>query len=181
MSDGSHDTRDAMTVTEAAGLLGISEGAVRKRVERGKLEHKRTPDGRLIVYLDSATDTTHDRPRQSRDTSDRSRAMDQGEVVDLLRAQLQDLRADRDAWRDQARRSDYMASAAMDRTRELESRLRELEAPAPAEARESPVAEATEPEGASPRSDTPTPQQDTQRPSNLARDLRDLGRRIFGR
>jgi hypothetical protein len=49
--------------------------------------------------------------------------------VELLRAQLEDLRADRDAWRDQARRSDYMASAALDRTRELEGRLRELEAP----------------------------------------------------
>jgi len=50
-------------------------------------------------------------------------------LVELLRAQLEDVRADRDAWRDQARRSDYMASAALDRTRELESRIRELEAP----------------------------------------------------
>ncbi len=64
---------------------------------------------------------------------------DRDELIAELRARIEDLRTDRDAWRDQARRSDYMASAALDRTRELENRLRELEAPAPSEARESDV------------------------------------------
>src|SRR5215207_8720400 len=43
-----------MTVAEAARALGISQNAVRKRVKRGTLEHDRTPNGRLIVYLDNA-------------------------------------------------------------------------------------------------------------------------------
>jgi excisionase family DNA binding protein len=43
---------DRLTIQEAARLLGISEGAVRKRVKRGTLEHDKAPDGRVYVYLD---------------------------------------------------------------------------------------------------------------------------------
>jgi hypothetical protein len=43
---------DRVTIQDAARLLGISEGAVRKRVKRGTLEHDKEPDGRLYVYLD---------------------------------------------------------------------------------------------------------------------------------
>ncbi len=64
MPDGSHDGsgRARMTVAEAARALGISDSAVRKRVKSGKLEHERTPDGRVYVYLgDTATSTSgHD-------------------------------------------------------------------------------------------------------------------------
>jgi hypothetical protein len=71
VGDGSHDRHDqGATVAEAALVLGISEGAVRKRVERGKMRAEHDADGRLIVYLDATTtttDTTRDRPRQSRD------------------------------------------------------------------------------------------------------------------
>ncbi len=41
-----------MTIQEAARRLGISEGAVRKRVTRGTLEHAKEADGRIYVYLD---------------------------------------------------------------------------------------------------------------------------------
>jgi excisionase family DNA binding protein len=53
---GSHDSsgRARITVAEVARALGISDSAVRKRVKRGKLEHERTPDGRVFVYLDDA-------------------------------------------------------------------------------------------------------------------------------
>jgi len=112
--------------------LGISADAVRSRIKRGTLETVRE-GGRVFVVLGGA-----DRAQPT----NRPEATDQptegytpgpqedrtGELVDLLRAQLEDLRTDRDAWRDQARRSDYLASTAMDRTRELEGRLREIEA-----------------------------------------------------
>ena len=56
MSDKSHDRRDnGTTVAEAARILGITEGAVRKRVERGKLAAECTPDGRLVVDLGATT------------------------------------------------------------------------------------------------------------------------------
>jgi hypothetical protein len=64
--DGSHDGsgRARMAVAEAARALGISDSAVRKRVKSGKLEHERTPDGRVYVYLDAATSTSgHDGSR----------------------------------------------------------------------------------------------------------------------
>ena len=64
--DESHDsTRAPMTVAEAARALGISESAVRRRVKRGKVEHERTPNGRLIVYLDSAATSVTGRDRVS--------------------------------------------------------------------------------------------------------------------
>jgi hypothetical protein len=47
--DGGVDTR--VTIREAATLLGISEGAVRKRVDRGTLRHTKGADGRVYVHL----------------------------------------------------------------------------------------------------------------------------------
>jgi chromosome segregation ATPase len=105
--------------------LGITKEAVRKRISRGTLRADKNPDGTVLVYI-PASDTA-------------AATFDRDELIAELRARIEDLRTDRDAWRDQARRSDYMASAALDRTRELENRLRELEAPAPSEARESDV------------------------------------------
>lgn len=48
--------RDRVTIQEAARRLGVSEGAVRKRVTRGTLEHDKEPDGRVCVYLDVGVD-----------------------------------------------------------------------------------------------------------------------------
>jgi chromosome segregation ATPase len=105
--------------------LGITKEAVRKRVSRGTLRSDKDQDGTVRVYI----------PQSGTPAA----TFDCDELIAELRARIEDLRTDRDAWRDQARRSDYMASAALDRTRELENRLRELEAPAPSEARESDV------------------------------------------
>jgi hypothetical protein len=116
---------DRVTVAEAAERLGITKEAVRKRVSRGTLRSGKDQDGTVRVYV-PASGTA-------------AATFDRDELIAELRARIEDLRTDRDAWRDQARRSDYMASAALDRTRELENRLRELEAPAPSEARESDV------------------------------------------
>ena len=49
-----------MTVQEAARLLGVSEGSVRKRVKRRTLEHEKAPDGRVYVYLDTGVDAVQD-------------------------------------------------------------------------------------------------------------------------
>jgi predicted ArsR family transcriptional regulator len=57
--------RERVTVQEAARRLGITESAVRKRVQRRLLEHDKEPGGRLYVYLD-----TQDKGRdQVRDSS----------------------------------------------------------------------------------------------------------------
>ncbi len=44
-----------VTIQDATRLLGVSEGAVRKRVARGTLEHDKEADGRVYVYLDEGT------------------------------------------------------------------------------------------------------------------------------
>jgi len=41
-----------LTVNEAAEWLGISEAAVRKRIQRDTLEHSKWPNGRVYVYVD---------------------------------------------------------------------------------------------------------------------------------
>jgi hypothetical protein len=53
-ADGGGD--DRLTIREAALALGISEGAVRKRVDRGTLEHTRGEDGRIYVILPDGVD-----------------------------------------------------------------------------------------------------------------------------
>jgi len=149
--DDGRDTR--LTVAAAAERLGITKEAVRKRISRGTLRSDKDTDGTVRVYI----------PASGTPSGTASEAIGRDELVELLRAQLEDLRADRDAWRDQARRSDYMASAAMDRTRELESRIRELEAPS--EARESPETVEEEPErAAAPHPSTGETQEVTPRP-----------------
>jgi predicted ArsR family transcriptional regulator len=56
--------RERVTVQEAARQLGITESAVRKRVQRGILRHDKEADGRLYVYLDTR-DTDRDEVRDS--------------------------------------------------------------------------------------------------------------------
>lgn len=43
---------DRVSVTEAAQRLGITEGAMRKRVARGTVTHERDEDGRVWIFLD---------------------------------------------------------------------------------------------------------------------------------
>ena len=52
--------QDRLTIQEAARRLGVSEGAVRKRVARGTLEHDKEDDGRVYVYLDGGVDDVQD-------------------------------------------------------------------------------------------------------------------------
>src|SRR5215210_2212434 len=117
-----------MTVVEAARVLGITEGAVRKRVERGKLNAKHAPDGRLVVYLEgvdsdvTANDTTHDRRVWSHDTpADRyTRSLE--DQVKYLRGQLEEERESR-------RRADTIIAQLSQANVEQARTIRALEAP----------------------------------------------------
>jgi hypothetical protein len=53
VDEGDRRGVDRLTIQEAARRLGISEGAVRKRVARGSLTHDKEDDGRVYVYLDA--------------------------------------------------------------------------------------------------------------------------------
>jgi hypothetical protein len=53
VDEGDRRGVDRLTIQEAARQLGISEGAVRKRVTRKTLRHDKDDDGRVYVYLDA--------------------------------------------------------------------------------------------------------------------------------
>jgi excisionase family DNA binding protein len=64
-NDTGRTTRqDAMSVSEAAEFLGVTEDAVRKRIHRGKIAYERDQDGRYIVYP-TETDKRHTVPQDS--------------------------------------------------------------------------------------------------------------------
>jgi hypothetical protein len=52
VDEGDRRGVDRLTIQDAARRLGISEGAVRKRVARKSLKHDKDDDGRVYVYLD---------------------------------------------------------------------------------------------------------------------------------
>ncbi len=164
-----NQSRGGTTVSEAARLLGISEGAVRKRVERGKLEADHLPDGRLIVYLDTTAtdttrDTTHDRPRQSR--SDRyTRSLE--DQVEYLRRQL-------DRERNASAELRQIIAGLSQANAEQARTIRAIEAPT--EAAEAPVTVEEAPEGSESRSATAGPHAGAQRPQAS----RSFWSRIFG-
>src|SRR3954471_6775617 len=146
MHDKPHDKRgEGATVAEAARILGISEGAVRKRVERRKLTADHTADGRLVVYLDpatAATDTTRDKSLRSRDKGEDAERYARGleEQVAYLRAQVEHLHGqlerEQEIRTEERRRHDTVIAQLSRANQEQARTIRELEAPQ--EASESP-------------------------------------------
>ena len=47
-----HRDLHRVTVPEAAAIWGVTESAVRKRVQRGQIPHDKAENGRVYVYLD---------------------------------------------------------------------------------------------------------------------------------
>src|SRR5215216_3025615 len=117
VSEEPHDSSHTrMTVAEAARALGISESAVRNRVKRGTLEHERTPNGRLIVYLNSAATSETDRDQildESHDT--RTERYIRG-----LEDRVEHLRNELDQEREANRENRAIITALEERIAELE-------------------------------------------------------------
>jgi hypothetical protein len=84
--NGSRDSPvDRITVPEAAELLGLTQSAVRKRIQRGTIPWDKDAEGRIYVYVDPS-ETGGD---ESRDTlAGRSR----DEVLQLYKEQVDFLR-----------------------------------------------------------------------------------------
>jgi hypothetical protein len=126
---------DRLTVAEAAGVLGISQDAVRKRIARGTISHDRDESGRVYVYL-SPSETVH---KTDQDTvQDDATKTVQDAYIRSLEDQIAFLRRELE-------RKDTILLNLTDRIPELE---------APSEARESPQTVEEEPERAEPHSAT---------------------------
>jgi hypothetical protein len=79
--------RDRVTVSEAARRLGVTQAAIRKRIERGTIEVERDDlDGLTYVYInrDIQGDTSHDAVVEGL----RERIADQQDQIAHLRKQL---------------------------------------------------------------------------------------------
>jgi hypothetical protein len=154
-----------VSVYQAAEVMGVTVDAIRKRVSRGTIAHERTEDGRVWVILDidqDAASKVQDTDQPQSDVTTLISAKD--ETIATLREQLEDLRQERDEWREQARVTDRLLSAALERIPP------QLEAPS--EERESPQTLEEEPERVESSSATEGSQEGVQRP---------WWRRVFGR
>jgi hypothetical protein len=149
--DAGRDER--LTVADAAERLSITKEAVRKRISRKTLRSDKDPDGTVRVYV----------PSSGTPSGTASGNIGRDELVEALRDQIEDLRRERDEWREQARVADRLLSAAMERIPAIE---------APSEPQESPETVEEEPQRAEPRPATGGAQEGAQRRSWL--------RRMFG-
>ena len=122
MEEGRTGADERLTLREAAARLGVSESAIRKRVERGTLRSDKGPDGKRYVYLDIVADTMTDMSA----THERDALISaKDETITVLREQLE---AERAAHAESRR----LLAAALERIPP------QLEAPSQ-EPRESPV------------------------------------------
>jgi hypothetical protein len=110
-----------VTVEEAAQLLGIEKGSVKKRIQRDKLRSEKDATGTLYVYVDRS-ETVQDKSAGQSQT-------DRDELVAELRRTNELLREVITTRDEEIRRRDVIIS-------QLTSRIPELEAPP--EARGSP-------------------------------------------
>jgi hypothetical protein len=145
---------DRVTIQEAARRLGISEGAVRKRVTRNTLRHDKAPGGRVFVYLDSGIDGGVD-----------------GRVDANTNALIAQLRDEVDYLRAESRRKDEIIM-------QQATTVRQLTSGSSREPPESPETVEEESEGAEPHPATAGPQTSPQPPQRTT--LRGLRRRILG-
>ena len=132
----SEANQERLTVAQAAARLGITEGAVRSRIKRGTLRTDKE-GGTVFVLLGDGTSQANQPP-------DTAVPGDQSALIEALRDQIEDLRRERDEWREQARITDRLLSAAMERIPP------QLEAPS--EERGSPETVEEAPDRAEPRS-----------------------------
>ncbi len=135
LTDDQLRKRLRVPVQEAAQLLGISPEAVRSRLYRGTLDKETGPDGTVYVRLHA--DQVRSNDEQTVDASQPS-----AELVEELRARVEDLRDQLAEEREARRRADTIIAQLARTTEEQARTIRELE-PAPehsepTETRESP-------------------------------------------
>jgi hypothetical protein len=145
--------------------MGVTVDAIRKRITRDTIPHEKGEDGRVWVILDIDQYTpghVRDTDQPQSDVTALISAKD--ETIATLREQLEDLRRERDDWKEQARMTDRLLSAAMERIPP------QLEAPQEASEDAETVEEV--PDRSQPRSATGGAQEGAQR--------RSWWRRVFG-
>jgi hypothetical protein len=141
-----------VTVPEAARLLDTTEGAVRKRIERGSLHREKRADGRVYVRVDSVETRT--------DTGETAGQR----LTEQYEARIEELREQLASEREANRENRRLLAAALER-------IPELEAPEPPQSPHS-APEQRSPEGTAPVSEEPIPRSTQNRWQRLRRWVR---------
>lgn len=100
-------------IQEAARLLDTTEGAIRKRAQRGTLEAEKGDDGRVYVRVE-AGHTRHDERQDTGKT-------EASGVEDELRARIESLERQLEEANTRDRENRRLLAAALERMPELES------------------------------------------------------------
>src|SRR5215218_3463904 len=101
------DTR--LTLRQAAAALGVSESAIRKRVERGTLRSDKGADGRRYVYVHNVADNVAD------EGEDTSATREHDALISELRAHNDTLREQLEAERQAHAEARRVLMAALER------------------------------------------------------------------
>jgi hypothetical protein len=149
-----------VTIREAANRLGVTEAAIRKRIQRGSLDKELGRDGRVYVYLDLSRDMYQPESQVHRDP-----------LVEELRDRLRFLEDQLRHANDRDRENRRIIAALTQRIPELE---------APHEPPGVPESVVEEPERAEPRSSTGGPQEGSERPVTEDEPPRSWWKRVFG-
>src|SRR5215204_4858479 len=120
-ADGGADER--LTLREAAARLGVSESAIRKRVERATLRSDKGPDGRRYVYLDTGADNLADKGEDESATHERDT------LISEMRAHNETLREQLEAERQAHAEARRIIAGLVERLPALEPPRDERESP----------------------------------------------------
>ena len=101
---------ERVAVSEAAALLGVTQSAVRKRIQRGTITWDKDSEGRVYVYVDPSEISPETEGDESRDTSSEP---SRDELLESYRDQVNFLRRELE-------RKDTMLMSLMQRIPELE-------------------------------------------------------------
>ena len=119
---------DRLTVAEAAEALGITQEAVRKRVQRDTIQWEKDPEGRLYVYLDAHRSGDADMTR-------RAVLEAKEETISDLRRRVYLLERHLEAAEERDRENRRLLAAALERVPAIEAAPSDTSP----EAREAPV------------------------------------------
>jgi hypothetical protein len=112
--DGSTDSPlTRLSASEAARLLGVGVDAIYKRVSRGTLVHEKDEDGRLWIYLDTASVEADKATDASTDTY-------RDAYINALKSENELLRAELEDRKREAERKDTLLLNLMQRIPQLE-------------------------------------------------------------